>query len=82
MYFLQLMNLFKVIIFIFSFMKKVAPYWPQNVEDCLTVGGFKIKTEAVESSLDYITRIMTVERDVSNIFCFVNVSYTKYAPMR
>ncbi|KAK2157476.1 hypothetical protein LSH36_190g00109 [Paralvinella palmiformis] len=42
--------------------QKIDPYWPHDVGDSLTLDDFKIKTEAVDRSVDYITRTMSVSR--------------------
>ncbi|KAK2161440.1 hypothetical protein LSH36_116g00000 [Paralvinella palmiformis] len=48
--------------FFYHYKQTIDPYWPHDVGDSLTLDDFKIKTEAVDRSVDYITRIMSVSR--------------------
>jgi len=57
-----------IILFVYHYKQNIDPYWPHDVGDSLTLDDFKIKTEAVDKSVDYITRIMSVSRGVSWIF--------------
>lgn len=40
------------------------PYWPIEIGDRLNVAGFIITTEALNETVDYTVRIMTVRKGV------------------
>ena len=56
------------------FQTRVEPYWCEKPGDSRLLGDFNIKTDYLESSADYDTRIMTVKKGV---FIIINTGIFK-----